>query len=348
MNNKITLNQLAERIAKTTGSNEQTAKAFVQDLTEIIAEALAKGKSVTIKGFGTFSVSDEGESPVIWRPDENLAENVNQPFAAFEPVELEDEVTEEILEGKQTAEPDAPTTQEPVETEKTTEDEPQPEEQPAEERPDTAHTEETTAETSAPEQTEAEEQPQEETDDEPQQPADEPDYEPEYDEPARKRSINPWLTLTIGLLAGFIIGYFSATYINNCIYEATEGETTPTDSIADQTATDITVADSVVATTADTVPESAEPAETTPAVVTDTVTPRRYLTTMSRKYYGDYRFWVYIYLENRDIITDPNRIKPGTAVVIPPAEKYGIDPDDPESVAKANEKIQSILANLDK
>ena len=347
MNNKITLNQLAERIAKATGSNEKTAKAFVQDLTEIITEALAKGRSVTIKRLGTFSVSDEGESSVIWRPDENLAENVNQPFAAFEPVELEDEVTEEILEGKQTAEPDAPTTQEPVETEKTTEDEPQPEERPAEEQPDTEPIAESTEETSAPEQAEAEEQPQEETDDEPQQ-DDEPTYEREDDEPARKRSINPWLTLTIGLLAGFIIGYFSATYINNCIYEATEGEITPTDSIADQTATDITVADSVVATTADTVPESAEPAETTPAVVTDTVTPRRYLTTMSRKYYGDYRFWVYIYLENRDIITDPNRIKPGTAVVIPPAEKYGIDPDDPESVAKANEKIQSILANLDK
>ena len=69
---------------------------------------------------------------------------------------------------------------------------------------------------------------------------------------------------------------------------------------------------------------------------------------MSRKYYGDYRFWVYIYLENSDIISDPNRIKPGTVVVIPPAEKYGIDPTDHESVADANEKIRAILEKLDK
>lgn len=79
------------------------------------------------------------------------------------------------------------------------------------------------------------------------------------------------------------------------------------------------------------------------AVRYDTVTRSRYLTTMSREYYGDFRFWVYIYEENKSKIKDPNAIAPGTAVVIPPAEKYGIDKDSKESIDRARAKAVAIL-----
>ena len=75
----------------------------------------------------------------------------------------------------------------------------------------------------------------------------------------------------------------------------------------------------------------------------DTVTRSRYLTTMSREYYGDFRFWVYIYEENKSKIKDPNAIAPGTAVVIPPAEKYGLDKDSKESIDRARAKAVAIL-----
>lgn len=80
-----------------------------------------------------------------------------------------------------------------------------------------------------------------------------------------------------------------------------------------------------------------------PTVKYDTISRSRYLTTMSRAYYGDFRFWVYIYEENKEKIDDPNAIPPGTVVVIPPASKYGIDKDDYESVAKARELAVEIL-----
>ena len=89
---------------------------------------------------------------------------------------------------------------------------------------------------------------------------------------------------------------------------------------------------------ADTIAEVEEP-----AVITDTVTTQIVLSTLSDKYYDSPWFWVYIYEENKAIINDPNNVPPGTAVVIPPAEKYGIDANDPASLKKAQRRSWEIL-----
>lgn len=78
------------------------------------------------------------------------------------------------------------------------------------------------------------------------------------------------------------------------------------------------------------------------AVVLDTITRTKYLTRIANKHYGNAEFWVYIYEENKSKINNPNKIAAGTVVVIPPAEKYGIDKDDPASVAKAKAKAEAI------
>ena len=80
-----------------------------------------------------------------------------------------------------------------------------------------------------------------------------------------------------------------------------------------------------------------------PSEIVDTVKTNYFLTKMSRKYYGRYEFWVYIYEENKSKIKNPNSVSPGLVVVIPPAEKYGINKDDPESVRKAKELAEKIL-----
>ena len=79
--------------------------------------------------------------------------------------------------------------------------------------------------------------------------------------------------------------------------------------------------------------------------VTDVVTSQIVLTTLSEKHYGSPWFWVYIYEENlkRGIINDPNNIRPGTRVVIPPASKYGIDPKDKAALKKAQIKSMQYL-----
>lgn len=68
--------------------------------------------------------------------------------------------------------------------------------------------------------------------------------------------------------------------------------------------------------------------KSTSSVKTDTVTKKRFLATMAREYYGKGIYWVYIYEANLDRLDNPDKIKPGTVVVIP----------EKSSFAKATEK----------
>ncbi|MDE6271952.1 MAG: HU family DNA-binding protein [Muribaculaceae bacterium] len=69
--------------------------------------------------------------------------------------------------------------------------------------------------------------------------------------------------------------------------------------------------------------------------ITDTVSQTRYLTTIAKAHYGNFHLWPYIYKENEKILGHPNRIKPGTEVVVPDLSKYGVDPKNPEDIEKA-------------
>ena len=77
-------------------------------------------------------------------------------------------------------------------------------------------------------------------------------------------------------------------------------------------------------------------------VVTDTIRRGVFLTNVSYRHYGHKAFWVYIYEENSHIIANPDNVPVGTVVVIPPAEKYGIDATDTTAVNLALEKAEVI------
>lgn len=81
-----------------------------------------------------------------------------------------------------------------------------------------------------------------------------------------------------------------------------------------------------------------------PAIVKDKIRPGYLLHEMAKKHYGNKAFWVYIYEANSAKIGNPNKLKSGLELVIPPAEKYGINPSDPASVKAANDKAGKILA----
>jgi len=59
------------------------------------------------------------------------------------------------------------------------------------------------------------------------------------------------------------------------------------------------------------------------------------LRTIALGEYGNKVFWIYIYMENRGIIPDPDRLSVGMKITIPPAGQYGIDCNDPASIQKA-------------
>lgn len=163
------------------------------------------------------------------------------------------------------------------------------------------------------------------------------------------------LAAVIALVAGLVIGYLAYDWLNfngprNVEISAEKVNVHPAVPVVFET--DTTATEVVPADTARTAAAAAEnraaqtaPAETAkvPETVTDTVGGRRYLSVIARQHYGKDIFWVYIYEENKDRISNPNNVPEGLVVVIPPAEKYNIDPASKESVHAAERKANEIM-----
>lgn len=94
-------------------------------------------------------------------------------------------------------------------------------------------------------------------------------------------------------------------------------------------------------------PKTEEPVEQPKSEpVKDTVRAGYLLHDMAKKHYGNKCFWVYIYEENKAKITNPNRVSPGLVLIIPQADKYGINASSQASIKTANEKAGKILAKF--
>lgn len=123
MNTKIPLSKLAEALAEATSSDTAASTQFVKDLFAIIEEEVSLGKTVYIPELGSFSKSSEPSDPIAFSPDESFAAQLNEEFAMFSPVELNDGVTEQVLdEIEETSETEAAEPAEAVEEVKPTEE----------------------------------------------------------------------------------------------------------------------------------------------------------------------------------------------------------------------------------
>jgi len=79
-----------------------------------------------------------------------------------------------------------------------------------------------------------------------------------------------------------------------------------------------------------------------PRVYTDFIASERIkegsrLTIMSKRYYGNKDFWVYIYEANKDKIMNPDNIAIGTLIRIPKLDPRLIDVSNPRCIEKAKE-----------
>ena len=100
MENRISISELAEVIAREKNVPEEQALRFVRLFFETIEDCLLRDKIVKIKGLGTFKIIDvadresidvntsariliQGHSKVTYTPDPALRDRVNKPFAAF-------------------------------------------------------------------------------------------------------------------------------------------------------------------------------------------------------------------------------------------------------------------------
>jgi nucleoid DNA-binding protein len=92
------LPEIITTLVKINGCSETLASAFLNEFTQLVAEGLANDGSVTVKGIGTFQLIEHGdETEIEFAPDKVLSDAVNAPFAIFEPVELDDEITGDML-----------------------------------------------------------------------------------------------------------------------------------------------------------------------------------------------------------------------------------------------------------
>ncbi len=115
MNSKITFPELVDMVAKKAGTSKRVAELFLKELFATVTQAITTGDSVIIKGIGSFKViqvsarrsvnvntGEEIEIPghrkLTFVADKTMAEAVNQPFAQFDTVVLNDDVTDEQLE----------------------------------------------------------------------------------------------------------------------------------------------------------------------------------------------------------------------------------------------------------
>ncbi len=89
-------------------------------------------------------------------------------------------------------------------------------------------------------------------------------------------------------------------------------------------------------------------AASTGTIAYDKIGLTRYLTTMSREYYGNPDFWPYIYEENKERFGHPDKITPGTTVIIPSLTKYGVNPKNPSDIEKAKRMGREIYARYGK
>ena len=95
----LPLPEIITRLAGINHCDTTFAEKFLTEFSTLVERTLSTDGTLHIKGIGTFRRIELGDDvTVAFAPDDSLAEAVNAPFAMFEPIELDDEVTGEMLE----------------------------------------------------------------------------------------------------------------------------------------------------------------------------------------------------------------------------------------------------------
>ncbi|MDE6480014.1 MAG: HU family DNA-binding protein, partial [Muribaculaceae bacterium] len=329
-----------------------------------------------------------GHTKVVFTPAKELADAVNSPFEAFTAIEISDDADidqlfpEDEIEISGQTDPESEESEEtalaveipeetkvtyesnqPIETTVIEEDNQVIEEDNQEEDGDEADVEgnEDSEGSEDSEVTEKSEKNEESEENEEIEGSEEVEEEEQPKKRTWKKILLVGLVASIvALFATLTIWYFFATDdFNKRIYvPLTSAFTRPASKASSDnvyaTAADTPSASSMSIDSAkDSIQEEQEdnldvPTAPSDAVVYDTIGTTRYLTTMAKSHYGNFNLWPYIYQENQSILGHPDRIRPGTAVVIPKLSKYGVDHTNRHIIKKKKKLGVEIYARYGK
>lgn len=382
MNDKITMTRLAAMLAISTGKQKKLCEDFLRELFAIVEEELVKGENVRIKGFGTFKIVDveprksvnvsngeetviPGHSKVLFVAAKELASRVNLPFEAFEAVEIADELPTDSLDGEEELADSMPASLIDEESDEESgqknglEQEVEIQDSESNVIPDLVVPVSELKKDSDQEAVEDEASAEAYSD---SLQADDSRNDTE-DLPGENRH-----KFTKGFAAGFITALlvggivFAVGHLMGFSFGVTNGEKSAEQSTSEVVKTEdmsvdsiasfkSSVKDSVLLDNNDSVRNNSEIVDDVPTKVSDepvydTVTTTRYLTTIAKEHYGNFNLWPIIYEENKDILGHPDRIRPGTKVVVPPLSKYGVDPKNAGQIKEIKQKGIEIYARF--
>lgn len=383
---KITLVDLRKALAQQEQIDESTAGTFLSELLAAIVEGLKQDKQVRINGLGTFklqwveprkSVNISTGEPIIidgyqklsFTPEQSLKERVNEPFADYAAVELNDagetiqtirkpkadplqkmdEQAEEIKDlladlGTPVTAPE-PTPEPEPEPAPAPAPEPTPEPTPTPVAPASPETPETPEIPGTPVPT-----PTPAPEPEPQ-PVPEPAPEPTPQPAPAPKPFRPWLValITMAVLAILLVVAFFflqhkieqwADMLNGKIEHpaqvAEPTPVTPADPKSQQAEPQQEPGESLPADTI-AFDEAATPAAPnflqehtfTEFLGTETVAEGSRLTWIAKKYYGKKDLWVFIYEANRNRLKNPANVVVGSELRIPALPDSIIAMQDP-------------------
>lgn len=314
-NDTLYLKDIATKVAHRTKVNEDTSQEFIFKVIDLISKKLKEQGSVEVNGLGVFNL-DRQANVISFDPDSSMANIVNSAFTAFVPEELASDF------------PTIPLKEETVTLQNTDikkEDAQNSEINSLEERVEQKATIDPIISNH--------------------------NLHDEMNIKEEKNGLNSWIiwgVLTVGIALGFLIGFFlrpaimpSANYVDK-MEEKIEKESAyngvinqdPVSDVSISTNDEPNIANNTETQTHNITEDQTIP--TQPKIIYDTIQPGRFLATMSRRHFdGRPEFWIYIYEENKNKIVDPQNVPIGTVLVIPPRNKYNINPQSEASINKA-------------
>ena len=300
----IETNRLSSLLAENACISEEEASLFLESFSSVVGQALRKGEEVEVLGLGKFVVIDTQQSQmrrVALMLSDVMKNEINSPFAFFEPCVIADGKIEKSNENVENDFPEDTESQEPDSAET--------------EVPST-ETEVPPAETEVPPAADESFSRKEEAD--------------RHDSFVR-RYLRNLATVLLKVIVPLAIVFL---FISLCNKQTAEPDTSVLQATSDTLSSDTT---KVEVAEPDSFPSQGIMLDCLGNPVTVKPLEGDMLTTIAQQHLGNKAFWPYLFWVNRDVLSSPSALITDQILKLPDTEYFSIDANDQESIDKAND-----------